>query len=66
MTLSELMWFVGQVNSQRWRFHYGRMATTDRLRGMIVNPIPKELPAVSGLVSRLRVFRRNLNQLVIP
>jgi type I restriction enzyme M protein len=66
MTLSELMWFVGQVNSQRWRFHYGRMATTDRLKGLIVNPPPADLPAVSGLVNRLRVFRSNLNQLVLP
>ena len=29
MTLAELIWIVGQINAQRWRFHYGRMATMD-------------------------------------
>lgn len=63
MTLSELVWLAGQVNSQRWRFHYGRMATMERLKGLSVDPPPAELPIVSGLVRRLKEFRTGLNQL---
>ena len=63
MTLSELVWMAGQINSQRWRFHYGRMAIKDRLKGLSVDPPPSDLPIVSGLVRRLKEFRHGLNQL---
>jgi type I restriction enzyme M protein len=63
MTLSELMWMVGQINSQRWRFHYGRMATVDRLKGLEVDPPPVNLPIVSGLERRLKEFHGGLNHL---
>jgi hypothetical protein len=63
MTLSELMWLVGQINSQRWRFHYGRMATVERLKGLEVDPPPVDLPTVSGLERRLKQFHSGLNEL---
>ncbi|KHM52820.1 class I SAM-dependent DNA methyltransferase [Anaerovibrio lipolyticus] len=34
MTFSELVWFAGQINMQRWRFFYGRMAILKRLKGI--------------------------------
>lgn len=32
MTYSELVWFAAQINMQRWRFFYGRMAILKRLK----------------------------------
>ena len=32
MSFSELVWFAAQINMQRWRFFYGRMAIMKRLR----------------------------------
>lgn len=32
MTYSELAWFAAQINMQRWRFFYGRMAILKRLK----------------------------------
>ena len=32
MTYSELVWFAAQINMQRWRFFYGRMAIQKRLK----------------------------------
>lgn len=32
MTFSELVWFAAQINMQRWRFFYGRMAIQKRLK----------------------------------
>ena len=32
MTFSELVWFAAQINMQRWRFFYGRMAILKRLK----------------------------------
>ena len=34
MTFSELVWFAAQINMQRWRFFYGRMAILKRLKGI--------------------------------
>ncbi|MBR3622592.1 MAG: SAM-dependent DNA methyltransferase [Selenomonadaceae bacterium] len=32
MTFSELVWFAAQINMQKWRFFYGRMAILGRLK----------------------------------
>ena len=32
MSFSELVWFAAQINMQRWRFFYGRMAIAKRLK----------------------------------
>ena len=32
MSFSELVWFAAQINMQRWRFFYGRMAILKRLK----------------------------------
>lgn len=34
MSYSELAWFAAQINMQRWRFFYGRMAILRRLRNI--------------------------------
>lgn len=60
MTLAELIWFAGQINSQRWRFLYGRMAIRSRLNRLEVDPPPDTLPDITGLANRLHSFRAGL------
>lgn len=39
MSFSELVWFAAQINMQRWRFFYGRMAILKRLKSIkLVSP----------------------------
>jgi type I restriction enzyme M protein len=44
MSLRELVWFAAQINSQRWRFFYGRMSIKSRLARLQVKAPPKRLP----------------------
>lgn len=43
MTLNELIWFAAQINSQRWRFFYGRMSIKGRLSQLKVKTPDSEL-----------------------
>lgn len=43
MTFSELIWFAAQINMQRWRFFYGRMAIKSRLNLLKVFSPPEPL-----------------------
>lgn len=43
MTFSELIWFAAQINMQRWRFFYGRMAIKSRLKLLKVFSPPEPL-----------------------
>jgi type I restriction-modification system DNA methylase subunit len=63
MTMEELFWMVSQINAQKWRFHYGRMAIQPRLRGLEVDPPPSKLPTIPSLAGRLRTFKKNLASL---
>jgi len=36
MSFSELVWFASQINVQRWRFGYSRMAIAGRIRRLVV------------------------------
>ena len=42
MTFSQLVWFAAQINMQRWRFFYGRMAILKRIRKLEILPPPPE------------------------
>jgi type I restriction enzyme M protein len=64
MSLSELIWFVGQINSQRWRFNYGRMAIQSRVSELELDPPPANLPKITGLERRLRQFRKGIESLL--
>ena len=63
MTVEQLLWLVSQVNSQKWRFHYGRMATKGRLESLRVSPPPKNLDHVGDLAARVKRFRTGLRHL---
>jgi hypothetical protein len=60
MSLEELFWFVGQINYQRWRFHYARMAIKSRLERLEVDPPPKSLPPIGDLGEKLYRFYEEL------
>ena len=44
MSLRELVWFAAQINSQRWRFFYGRMSIKSRLSRLKVSCPENRLP----------------------
>lgn len=64
MSVHELIWFATQINAQRWRFFYARMAIKSRLEHLIVRSPPERL-ADEGqpLASRLRAFRDHLDEM---
>ncbi len=64
LSLSELVWFVGQINAQRWRFHYGRMAIGARLKMLVVNPPPPTLPLMRPLKDTVLSFKTGLFELI--
>jgi type I restriction-modification system DNA methylase subunit len=57
MSFSELVWFAAQINMQRWRFFYGRMAILKRLKGIRLiapkEPLLDTEKTISGKVAEL-------------
>ena len=43
MSVREMLWFVSQINIQRWRFFYARMAIKSRLERLTVTAPPSAL-----------------------
>lgn len=43
MSFNELVWFAAQINMQRWRFFYGRMAIQKRLKKIRLNAPAQKL-----------------------
>lgn len=65
MSLQDLLWFVVQINRQRWRFFYARMAIKGRIANLEVSAPPKALVDTGKtLFERVRVFRSQLEDLV--
>jgi type I restriction enzyme M protein len=64
MNLRELLWFASQINLQRWRFFYARMAIKSRLEQLEIRSPPRRQPDNDGpLANQLRGFRDQLNGL---
>jgi len=57
MTYAELVWFAAQINMQRWRFFYGRMAILKRLKQIRLiapcQPLPDGDTSIAEKVSEL-------------
>ena len=64
MSVKELLWFVAQINAQRWRFFYGRMAIKSRLERLVIDA-PQQSMKDTGKVLRDRLgeFRSNMRAL---
>lgn len=55
MTYSELAWFAAQINMQRWRFFYGRMAIQKRLKQLNIKaPDRKIEDGNSSIASKIK------------
>lgn len=64
MTIPELLWYVSQINYQKWRFHYGRMAIQSRLRNLRIDPYPNEFEGDLNLIQCLRQFSNQVSELM--
>lgn len=64
MTIPELLWYVSQINYQKWRFHYGRMAIQSRLRNLRVDPYPNEYEGELNLIDYLQQFSNQVSELM--
>jgi type I restriction enzyme M protein len=64
MTLNEMVWFVAQINSQKWRFFYGRMSIKSRISKLQIISPPKPLKDIGDdLSTRVLQFRNELHRL---
>ena len=64
MGFNDLVWFASQINAQRWRFFYGRMAIKSRLIRLEVTSPPEKLnDSGKTIYSRIHEFRDNLIEL---
>ena len=62
MTTRELFWFVAQINSQKWRFSYARMAIKSRLNKLEIESPSEHLNSPLDLKSKLTAFQTSLIQ----
>lgn len=54
MSFNELVWFAAQINMQRWRFFYGRMAILKRLKKIrLVAPTQKILDSKYSIAQKV-------------
>jgi type I restriction enzyme M protein len=64
MSFRELLWFAAQINSQRWRFFYARMAIKSRLARLKLwsplSPMPDYGPTIA---ERINLFQNSLDRL---
>ena len=64
MGFNDLVWFASQINAQRWRFFYARMAIKSRLTRLDVTSPPSKMADTGKNISeRISEFRKNLVEL---
>ncbi|MDE6066075.1 MAG: N-6 DNA methylase [Duncaniella sp.] len=63
MTIRELFWFISQINSQRWRFPYARMAIKSRLNRLEITSPSKHLDEPFNLIEKIQTFKSSLSKL---
>ena len=66
MSVREMAWFVAQINLQRWRFFYARMAIKSRLadeKFLVTSPSEQLEDSTTGLAARVSEFRSTLDSL---
>ncbi|MCD4829155.1 MAG: N-6 DNA methylase [Candidatus Cloacimonetes bacterium] len=64
MTVNDLIWFAAQINSQKWRFFYARMAIKSRLQRLVVtSPHSRLKDSGKKIENRVREFKKLLYKL---
>jgi hypothetical protein len=67
MSLNELCWFAAQINIQRWRFFYGRMAIKSRLSDLVICSPAERLPdkgeSIFERIANLKITLERLGRL---
>lgn len=64
MSFRELVWFAAQINSQRWRFFYARMAIMGRLaRLKVTSPAAPLFDTGPTIAERALAYRKTLDTL---
>lgn len=57
MTYAEIAWFAAQINMQKWRFFYGRMAIQRRLKELEIQaPHQKLEDSESSIAEKIRAL----------
>lgn len=65
MTYSELAWFAAQINMQRWRFFYGRMAILKRLKQIKLTAPSQPLPDGSiSIAEKVSVLAKKITDIM--
>ncbi|HLO86668.1 MAG TPA: N-6 DNA methylase [Nostocaceae cyanobacterium] len=63
MSLQELVWFAAQINIQKWRFFYARMAIKSRLQDLIVSSPKSKISSRNRTIAEdVKEFSRIFNQ----
>jgi len=63
MSINELIWFIAQINAQRWRFFYGRMAIKSRLERLDITSPKKVIESEINIKSIFIDFKKSLYDL---
>lgn len=65
MGFKELIWFASQINLQRWRFFYARMAIKGRLEDehfMVTSPAMRLNDGIETLATKLANFKKDFEK----
>ena len=62
MNFRELVWFAAQINAQKWRFFYARMAIKSRLERLIICSPNDRMPDQNNLAANVRSFKALLEE----
>lgn len=63
MSFAELSWFAAQINLQRWRFFYGRMAIKKRLVDLEVSAPPTRIADSESIHAKIERMARMMMQI---
>lgn len=65
MSFSELVWFATQINMQRWRFFYGRMAILKRLKRIkLVAPEKQLVDGDKSIAEKVAELSQKVNDIL--
>ncbi len=65
MNVEELLWFASQINTQRWRFFYARMAIKGRLSRLPIKTPPMRIPTTErSIAMRAKIYKQTLDSLI--